>query len=217
MTKTDELIALLSQDSVKPASLRQETLRALLWLVPITLLSTYAVSELTNRPFRQNYLTEIQTLPVLTKQLLPLMIALSLIPMVIQLCRPEGRIGRLFWWSIAAVSLVNLTIIIKMVGEPSDQWINLVLGGTFVECFVGVSFISSTVLIGGLTIAHKGACVRPTALGFLLGVFSGGIGSFIYAFLCMNDNPLFYGVWYSLAALGVGLLGAILGNRLLRW
>ena len=39
----------------------------------------------------------------------------------------------------------------------------------------------------------------------------------IYSMHCIEDDPAFYGIWYSVGVLLVMLIGGLLGRRLLRW
>lgn len=58
--------------------------------------------------------------------------------------------------------------------------------------------------------------VIPSA-GALAGVTAGGLAAAIYAMVCIEDNPGFYGLWYSVDMLITGVIGAVLGKLALKW
>ena len=43
------------------------------------------------------------------------------------------------------------------------------------------------------------------------------IGSVVFGLFCTEDSPMFIAIWYSLAAVFVGFVGAVLGRMLLMW
>jgi hypothetical protein len=62
--------------------------------------------------------------------------------------------------------------------------------------------------------------LAPTRLrlaGFAAGVFAGSLGAFGYSFACPEASAAFVAVWYSVGILLSGLLGAVMGPKLLDW
>jgi hypothetical protein len=51
----------------------------------------------------------------------------------------------------------------------------------------------------------------------LAGAAAAGIAATLYASNCPDDSPLFVASWYPLATLLVVAIGAVAGDRLLRW
>ena len=62
-----------------------------------------------------------------------------------------------------------------------------------------------------------GAPTRPTLAGAGAGLLSGAVAASIYISHCPDDSPLFVAAWFTLAILISTGIGAIAGNRLLRW
>ena len=64
---------------------------------------------------------------------------------------------------------------------------------------------------------RSGASSQPALAGALAGLASGGLATTIYAFRCNEDNPAFYGSWYTAAIVLMGITGHFLGKRVLKW
>jgi hypothetical protein len=72
--------------------------------------------------------------------------------------------------------------------------------------------------LGALLWALRGlAPTRPRAAGFAAGLLAGALGAGGYALACNELAVSFVAAWYTLGMLMSGLLGALLGPRLLRW
>ena len=72
-------------------------------------------------------------------------------------------------------------------------------------------------LVLALWALRQGAPSRPALTGFLCGLLAGGLGAAAYAANCPDDSPFFVATWYPVGILGLGLVGAVAGHRLLRW
>ena len=71
------------------------------------------------------------------------------------------------------------------------------------QCLVFISLMSLPLLAATLAALRRGASTRPVLSGALAGLLSGGAAAAVYALRCTEDSPLFYGLWYVLAILGV--------------
>lgn len=91
------------------------------------------------------------------------------------------------------------------------------LGASWQACPFAVLVLSLPAL--GLSLwAMRG--LAPTRLrmaGFAAGLLAGAVGAFGYAFACPESSIAFVAIWYTLGIGLAGLLGAALGQRLLRW
>lgn len=77
---------------------------------------------------------------------------------------------------------------------------------------------ASTPALAGLLWALRGlAPTRPRAAGFAAGLLAGGLGAAGYALACTELAMSFVAAWYTLGILMTGVLGALLGPRVLRW
>ena len=64
---------------------------------------------------------------------------------------------------------------------------------------------------------RSGAPQHPALSGALAGAAAAGVAATLYAANCPDDSPLFVATWYPLATLIVVAVGAIAGDRYLRW
>ena len=64
---------------------------------------------------------------------------------------------------------------------------------------------------------RAGAPQTPRVAGALAGLAAAGIAATLYASNCPDNSPLFVASWYPLATLIVAAVGALAGDRLLRW
>jgi hypothetical protein len=64
---------------------------------------------------------------------------------------------------------------------------------------------------------RRGLVTRPLLTGAATGILAGALGGAAYAIACKNDGAAFVLVWYGLAILVVGGIGAGIGWKWLRW
>jgi len=75
----------------------------------------------------------------------------------------------------------------------------------------------------GSPLAHAGANERCYGVSLSgqndckAGAAAGAISAIIYAFICTEDSPAFYGLWYTVGILFAGAIGAAAGKLFLKW
>lgn len=154
---------------------------------------------------------------VLVKQGFPLILAVGACWAGVRLSRPGAGLGR----SVALLALAPLLVVGALVIEaatlPPDAWGTALRGRTLVACITSILLISLPVLAGSLWAMQRGASTRPGLSGAVAGLLAGGAAATVYAFFCIEDSPLFYGLWYVAAIGAATALGALIGPRVLRW
>jgi hypothetical protein len=100
---------------------------------------------------------------------------------------------------------------------PSNLWGTRVIGTNAVHCLTLVPLFSIAPLAALLFAMRAGASQNPRLSGALAGAAAAAIGATLYAANCPDDSPLFVASWYPLATLIVVAVGAVAGDRLLRW
>lgn len=123
---------------------------------------------------------------------------------------------------VLRVALVPLALVWFAAGAelamlPRPAWYGTIMFREWSLCVVAIPLLSIVPLLL-LTLIVRAAA--PTALpycGALLGLVAGGIGGLAYAAYCLNDTPVYVGVWYAAGVAIVTVAGWVLGPRLLRW
>lgn len=210
--RTDNLIKVLAADS--------ERTRPVEAALPAAVLATAAVVGVVffgvTGP-RPDLVAAFSGLNVLIKHVFPVLLAIGSFLATLRLARPGADIGP----SAAGLGAVALILLAAVVAElrlqPEQNWYALFLGSTLLFCLTAISVMSLPLLGASLWVLRGGASTRPALTGAAAGLLSGSIATAIFAFHCIEDSPLFYASWYSLAILAITGLGAMLGSRFLRW
>lgn len=120
-------------------------------------------------------------------------------------------------WLLLAPGLFLLFLFVEFVVAGPQGWQSRMLGENGLRCLSFVSLLAAIPFAGFLFALTRGTSASPSLTGALAGLASAGIGAGVYSLSCTEDSALFFGLWYGLASLGMALLGAACGRRLLRW
>jgi hypothetical protein len=134
-----------------------------------------------------------------------------------RLSRP---VARLAWPTLALLSVLAAMALLGAMSiwaAPSGERLNWLFGRTWWSCPWNVLAFSLPVLAGTLGAVRGLAPIRARAAGFAAGLLAGAIGALGYALACPEVSPAFVAIWYSLGITMTGMLGAVLGPRVLRW
>lgn len=122
-------------------------------------------------------------------------------------------VRRLLLLAALAVAAVALELWVM----PPASWTTRLVGSNAVICLAAIPVLSLAPLAAVLVVMRARAPASPTVAGAAAGLLAATAGAALYAFHCFDDSPLFVVTWYTLAAIPVILLGALAGQRLLRW
>ncbi len=123
-----------------------------------------------------------------------------------------------FWRSLALPgALLLLAVVLELLQLPSAQWGTAALGKNRYFCLLVIPMLGLAPLTALIWRLREAAPARPMIAGFWSGISAGALAAVLYAFHCMDDSPLFVGLWYSIAIAGLAGLGALAGRKLLRW
>ena len=156
------------------------------------------------------------SLLVVWKWVLPGALLAAGISLAVALSHPESRPRKAWWIALSAAALGLGLFMTRAVIMPPSDWMTAITGYSLPACLASIICIGLTGLIGGLAVLRRGATTRPGLSGLAIGLGSGGAAAFLYALHCNQDDPMFYVTWYGMAILGLGLVGAIAGQRFLR-
>ncbi|TMJ32602.1 MAG: DUF1109 family protein [Alphaproteobacteria bacterium] len=115
------------------------------------------------------------------------------------------------------LAVVAAAVAIELLSVPASSWPTRLVGSNSMICLPMVPLLSLAPLGAALLILRRGAPASPALAGAAAGLLAALSGASLYAFHCFDDSPLFVATWYTLAALPMVAIGALLGHRLLRW
>lgn len=155
--------------------------------------------------------------PTVMKITLGLLIATVSIVGAFRLSRPEVTA------SVAANGLFAIVVFLGIIIATDtwihglDSWRARLFGKSILPCLTLIPLLAALPLAASLMALRRGATTGPAAVGALAGLASAGLAIVAYGLFCTEDSPMFIAVWYSLAAVVVGFVGAVLGRMLLKW
>jgi hypothetical protein len=151
------------------------------------------------------------------KLVYPLLIALFGVAAALAAGRPGDRPVRRLLPIAGAVLAIALIAAVEMSSASPADRADILFGSTMVRCVTAVA-LASIPVFAGLTWAFRLlAPERPALAGFLIGLSSGGAGAAGYALYCPETSHAFLLGAYTPAMVIPAAIGAITGDRLLRW
>jgi hypothetical protein len=131
--------------------------------------------------------------------------------------RPDTRVERRL--VLAAVPFVAILVagsLELLLAEAADRK-RLWLGDTWLTCPFSIAALSVPPLVLLIRALRRLAPGSPALAGFSAGLLSGGLAATAYALHCPEPSVAFVATWNVLGILASGLIGALLGPRVLRW
>ena len=218
MNKTDLLIEQLSAAPRLNAKSVNPRYWGTLLLVslPIAALALWVFYQ-AGAPMRADYMGAIAYPLVAVKQLVPMFVMLTAVLLSIMLMRPETTIGKNIWPLALGLLILPGLMAWALMSAPSDARLLMIQGNGFIQCLGSILALSLGLTTTQLVLLRRGAVTKPMTAGALAGISSGAIGAVIYAFICTEDSPAFYGLWYTLGIVSAGAVGSFAGKFFLRW
>jgi hypothetical protein len=112
-----------------------------------------------------------------------------------------------------AVILLACGVIFDSTGFP-------IMGRTdtaVVICMGRILFLSLPAMILTFVFMRKAAPTQPLFAGAIIGMLSASVGALAYTLACRNDGTAFVSIWYAADCAIMAAVGAIMGQRVLRW
>lgn len=210
--KTSDLIDMMAQDN--PAVLPKQ--RPLLISVAIAVsLSTALVLLIAG--LRTDFIDVIRQPLVQAKYLLPLLVAVPCLWYAAKSRQPEASLDGSLRWTILPAAIVLALLVSTLASLPSNAWASAIMGQSMLICLSSIPVLATPILAALLWVMRRGASSQPALTGALSGLAAGGLSASVYALHCFEDNPAFYGVWYSVGIIAMGVIGQQIGKRLLKW
>lgn len=118
---------------------------------------------------------------------------------------------------LLAPAILIVAVAVEFQAIPSVDWEARWIGTNSLVCMMSIPLIGIGPLAVFLAALRYGAPTRPRLAGAVAGLLAGGMGALFYAAHCPDDSPFFVATWYTLAIAGLAVIGALAGQRLLRW
>ncbi len=151
------------------------------------------------------------------KFVITLSLLASALGLLWNLARP-GAIPIGWLLALAAVPvLLAMGSIAEMLAIPPADWGHRLTGSNSGMCVILIPMLSALPFAVLLLALRQGAPSHPTLTGAVAGLVAAGIGATLYASHCTDDSPLFVATWYVIAAGFMAMVGAAIGERILRW
>jgi hypothetical protein len=212
--KTDEFIRALAADPIPEPGVGR-SLATALGLGGLVSVAGFLVAL---GP-REDVAEAFARLVVILKPVLGLTLAGGALGAVLAATRPGAPMRGWLQATLIGPALAALALLGACLATPIGQWGAACAGqaGSLTTCLTSIPLLSLPLLAGSLLALRRGASPDPRRTGALAGLLSGGIAVVIYSFYCIEESPIFYALWYSVAVCAVAALGAALGQRVLRW
>lgn len=117
---------------------------------------------------------------------------------------------------IAPVLLVIAAFADMMILPEGERMARMIGKNNFL-CLIAIPAIGLVPLGVFIAALRHGAPQDPGRAGMAAGILAGGVAAFFYAAHCTDDSPLFVVIWYTIAIGILAVVGAMAGNRILRW
>jgi hypothetical protein len=137
--------------------------------------------------------------------------------LVARLARPGGQAGRLPLIALAAVAVMAGLALLEMARTPPGRMHDVVMGHTWAVCSLRIVTLSVPVYLGAVWALRRLAPTRLALAGAAAGLLAGSVGATVYGLYCAETAATFVLIWYTLGIASASALGAVIGQRLLRW
>lgn len=210
--KTNDLITLLAQDASVRISLNQALVHAAIAATIIAGAEFFGFIG-----FRVDIDTAVESVRFLFKFVITIALAIPAGLLLFQIGRPGASLRPWAWWLCLPVVLVASAVTLELLVMPSSTWETRLIGHNARLCLTIIPSLSAFPLACFLYAMRHGAPERPGIAGAVAGLVSAGIAATFYAANCNDDSPLFVMFWYPMAIAVVCAVGALLGQKMLKW
>lgn len=90
-------------------------------------------------------------------------------------------------------------------------------GATWTRCLAAIALLTPLGFVAAMAVLRRLAPTALRAAGALAGIFAGALAATAYSLWCPEVTATFLFAWYAMPILAAGIVGALLGPRLLRW
>lgn len=136
---------------------------------------------------------------------------------LLRLSRPGMSAGQT-WRGLALCVLAMLGLGLAQSWQAqADARPALWMGASWQVCSVSIAALALPVLAALLWALRQLAPTRPALAGAVAGVMAGNVAASVYSLHCTETSFAFFALWYVAGIAAVSVLGALGGQRFLRW
>jgi hypothetical protein len=144
-------------------------------------------------------------------------VSAAALSLCVRLARPEGAPGALPFLLGVPLLMLGAIALMEVAGVPADERRDLWLGRTAVMCPWIIAALAIPIFVAVLLGLRKLAPTRQRLAGFSAGCLAGAAAAGVYAIHCNETAAAFVVTWYTAGILLPGLVGVLIGSRVLRW
>jgi hypothetical protein len=144
-------------------------------------------------------------------------VSAAALSLCVRLARPEGAPGALPFLLGVPLLMLGAIALMEVAGVPADERRDLWLGRTAVMCPWIIAALAIPIFVAVLLAFRKLAPTRQRLAGFSAGCLAGAAAAGLYAIYCNETAAAFVVTWYTAGILLPGLVGVLIGSRVLRW
>lgn len=212
--KTDELVARLAHAA---SPIERDEIAGLLNHALMRGFAGSAVLLVALYGIRSDMPALILTAKFWARLVFPLAVIVTAMKLAERLGRPGARL-KLAWLAVSLPVITMLAVAACMLAAtPPHYRLALMLGTTWRTATFNIVLLSLPCLA---SVLHAMRGLAPTQLvlsGTGAGVLAGAQGILVYSLNCAEMEVPFWSVWYVLAIIVTGGIGATIGPRSLRW
>jgi hypothetical protein len=119
-------------------------------------------------------------------------------------------------WAVAAAGLFPLASVLTL--ARGDDLPAYTFDTALVRSCLTISLTSALAVFGTIvTWLRRGAATNLPRTGWLVGLASGGLGTFAYSLHCPSTSLHYIAIWYGFAVIAAALFGRLTVPMLIRW
>jgi hypothetical protein len=107
--------------------------------------------------------------------------------------------------------------LVELAGVPAGERRGLWLGQTALSCPWLIAALAIPIFVAALWALRRLAPTRQRLAGFSAGCLAGAAAAVLYALHCNENAAAFVVSWYTVGILLPGLVGILIGPRVLHW
>jgi hypothetical protein len=144
-------------------------------------------------------------------------VSAAALSLCVRLAQPEGAPGALPFLLGVPLLMLGAIALMEVAGVPAGERRDLWLGRTAVMCPWIIAALAIPIFVAVLLALRTLAPTRQRLAGFSAGCLAGAAAAGLYAIHCNETAAAFVVTWYTAGILLPGLVGVLIGSRVLRW